>query len=103
MTRDILISMIVEKTGIKKQDVSATLNAFYGVVLDQLAKGEDVVIRKFGRFTVKRKKQGVVRNVGGDNSAYRFEGGYKADFIACYELQEQLDKNKELLDKKLKS
>lgn len=47
-----LVSAIVEKTGMKKKDVVAVVEAFTGVVAEEMAMGEKVQLVGFGTFYV---------------------------------------------------
>ena len=42
MTKADVIAEISEKTGIEKSDVSTTVEAFFSVVKDSLAEGENI-------------------------------------------------------------
>lgn len=58
-----LIADISEKTGIAKVDVLVTLEAFFKEVKDNLKSGENIYIRGFGSFIVKKRAAKVGRNI----------------------------------------
>lgn len=54
---------IVEKTGIEKQDVQQTVEAFMKSIKTSLEKGQNVYLRGFGSFVVKKRAQKTGRNI----------------------------------------
>ena len=58
-----LISKISEKTGIAKVDVLVALEAFFKEAKESLKKGENVYIRGFGSFVVKKRAKKIGRNI----------------------------------------
>lgn len=58
-----MISEISEKTGIDKADVHATVEAFFSVVKNSLAGGENIYIRGFGSFINKKRARKIGRNI----------------------------------------
>lgn len=64
MTKADIINNIVEDTGLAKKDVAATVEAFMEEVRQSLAvRKEDVFLRGFGSFIVKRRAQKTARNI----------------------------------------
>ena len=64
MTKADIINKIVEDTGLAKRDVATTIEAFMEEVRDSLAtRKEDVFLRGFGSFIVKRRAQKTDRNI----------------------------------------
>lgn len=61
MTKAEVIAEIASKTGIEKADVSAALEGFFSVVKNSLSTGENVYVRGFGSFVVKRRAEKVGR------------------------------------------
>lgn len=57
MTKADIISEIAEKTGIEKVDVHVTVEAFMKSVKTSLSRGENVYLRGFGSFIVKKRAQ----------------------------------------------
>ena len=63
MTKAEVISEITEKTGIDKADVSATVEAFFSVVKNSMADGENIYVRGFGSFINKKRARKIARNI----------------------------------------
>ena len=58
-----LVAAIAEKTGVQKVDVLVTLESFFKEVKGSLAKGENVYVRGFGSFVIKKRAQKVGRHI----------------------------------------
>ena len=58
-----LVAAISEKTGVAKVDVLVTLEEFFKEVKTSLAGGENVYIRGFGSFVIKRRAEKVGRHI----------------------------------------
>lgn len=58
-----LVSNISEKTGVPKVDVLVSLETFFTEVKDSLASGENVYVRGFGSFIVKRRAKKIGRHI----------------------------------------
>ena len=64
MTKAEIINKIVEDTGLPKKDVAATVEAFMEEIRNCMAvEKENVYLRGFGTFTVKRRAQKTARNI----------------------------------------
>lgn len=63
MRKSDLIAAISEKTGVPKVDVLVTLESFFTEVKENLASGENVYIRGFGSFVIKRRAEKVGRHI----------------------------------------
>ena len=57
MTKADIVNEITKKTGIDKQTVLTTVEAFMDAVKDSLSKDENVYLRGFGSFVVKKRAQ----------------------------------------------
>lgn len=57
MTKADVVNEIAEKTGLERAEVLQTVEAFMVSVKNALAKGENVYLRGFGSFIVKRRAQ----------------------------------------------
>ena len=69
MTKADIINKIVEDTGLAKRDVATTIEAFMEEVRDSLAtRKEDVFLRGFGSFIVKRRAQKTARNISNNTT-----------------------------------
>lgn len=58
-----LVTAISDKTGVPKVDVLVTLESFFKEVKDSLAEGENVYIRGFGSFIVKKRAKKIGRHI----------------------------------------
>ena len=64
MTKQDIIAKIAEETGIKKNDVAVTVEAFMENIRQSLAEEkENVYLRGFGTFVVKRRAKKTARNI----------------------------------------
>ncbi|EMS31177.1 DNA-binding protein HU [Mariniradius saccharolyticus AK6] len=63
MTKAEVITKISEKTGIQKDDVTQTVEAFFKVVKDSMAEGENIYVRGFGSFINKKRAKKIARNI----------------------------------------
>jgi DNA-binding protein HU-beta len=63
MTKAEIVADIANKTGIEKVAVQATIESFMEAVKESLVKGENVYLRGFGSFTVKKRAQKTGRNI----------------------------------------
>ena len=63
MTKADIVNEISKNTGIDKQNVLTTVEAFMEVVKNSLAKEENVYLRGFGSFIVKKRAQKTARNI----------------------------------------
>ena len=58
-----LVAMISEKTGVPKVDVLVTLETFFKEVKNSLAEGQNVYVRGFGSFIVKKRAKKIGRHI----------------------------------------
>ena len=63
MTKADIVNEISKNTGIEKAIVLATVEQFMESVKGSLAKGNNVYLRGFGSFIVKRRASKVARNI----------------------------------------
>ena len=63
MTKAEIVADIANKTGIEKVAVQATVESFMEAVKGSLINGENVYLRGFGSFTVKKRAQKTGRNI----------------------------------------
>jgi DNA-binding protein HU-beta len=66
VTKADIITEIADKTGIDKNDVATTLEAFFTVLKNNMAEGHNVYVRGFGSFINKRRAAKVGRNIAKD-------------------------------------
>ena len=63
MTKADIVNEISKNTGIEKAVVLETVEKFMESVKGSLAKGENVYLRGFGSFIVKKRAQKTARNI----------------------------------------
>ncbi|MCL2412531.1 MAG: integration host factor subunit beta [Bacteroidales bacterium] len=63
MTKAELVSAIAHRTGIEKVTVLNTVEAFMAVMKETMSKGENVYLRGFGSFILKRRAEKIGRNI----------------------------------------
>jgi DNA-binding protein HU-beta len=63
MTKADIINEISDKTGIEKIVVKASVEAFMKSVKDTMEKGDNVYLRGFGSFIVKKRAEKTGRNI----------------------------------------
>lgn len=63
MTKAEIVAEIANKSGIEKVAVQHTVEAFMEAVKDSLTNGENVYLRGFGSFVVKKRAEKTGRNI----------------------------------------
>ena len=63
MTKADIVAEIAEKTGIEKVAVQATVETFMKSVKGSLTKGNNVYLRGFGSFIIKRRAKKIGRHI----------------------------------------
>ena len=63
MTKADIVSEIAKNTGVEKVQVMAIVEAFMDSVKTSLESGNNVYLRDFGSFIVKKRAQKVARNI----------------------------------------
>lgn len=63
MTKADIVNEIAKSTGIEKQAVQKTVEAFMDTVRGSLTKGKNVYLRGFGSFIVKKRAEKTARNI----------------------------------------
>ncbi len=58
-----LVTAISEKTGVPKVDVLVALETFFKEVKSSLSEGENVYIRGFGSFVIKKRAKKIGRHI----------------------------------------
>ena len=58
-----MVAAISEKTGVPKVDVLVTLETFFKEVKSSLSDGENVYIRGFGSFVIKKRAKKIGRHI----------------------------------------
>ena len=63
MTKAEIVTEIAKTTGIERKDVLQTIEAFMETVKESLTEEENVYLRGFGSFIVKKRAQKTARNI----------------------------------------
>ena len=63
MTKADIVNEIAKSTGIDKTTVLSTVEAFMEAVKDSLTKDDNVYLRGFGSFIVKKRAEKTARNI----------------------------------------
>ena len=63
MTKAEIVNEMSKQTGIDKTTALTSVEAFREVVKDSLAEGENVYLRGFGSFILKKRAQKTARNI----------------------------------------
>ena len=92
MTKAEVIAEIANKTGQEKSEVQATVEAFFNVVKDAMVSGENVYVRGFGSFVVKKRAEKTARNIS-KNTAIVIPAHYVPTFKPAKVFVEKVKKN----------
>ena len=87
-----LVAAISDKTGVPKVDVLVTLETFFKEVKNSLAEGENVYIRGFGSFVIKRRAKKIGRHIK-RNEAFEIPAHYIPSFKPAKVFVEQVKDN----------
>ncbi|MFH1296579.1 MAG: HU family DNA-binding protein [Bacteroidota bacterium] len=63
MTKAEIVTEIVKNTGIEKVVVEATVEAIMATIKTSMAKGENIYLRGFGTFLLKKRAEKIGRNI----------------------------------------
>jgi len=68
MTKADIVNEIAESTGVEKNVVQETVEAFMGSVKNAMVKGDNVYLRGFGSFIIKKRAEKTGRNISKNTS-----------------------------------
>ena len=63
MTKADIVTKITDRTGMEKSDVQAVVESFMKEVRNSLETGENVYLRGFGSFIIKKRAEKTGRNI----------------------------------------
>jgi len=95
VTKADIINEISDKTGIDKADVQASVEAFFSVVKNSMANGENVYVRGFGSFVNKKRARKIARNIS-KNTAIVVDEHYIPSFKTSKLFVEKIKKSSKL-------
>ncbi|KAA3624526.1 MAG: integration host factor subunit beta [Bacteroidetes bacterium] len=96
-----LVAIIADKTGVPKVDVLVTLESFFREVKGTLANGENVYVRGFGSFIIKKRAEKIGRNIK-KNEAIVIPEHYIPAFKPAKVFVDQVKENVDALPKEEK-
>jgi DNA-binding protein HU-beta len=86
-----LINKIVTQTGIAKPAVTATMEAIMDTIKQTMVKGENIYLRGFGTFLLKKRAEKKGRNITKGTSV-NIPAHYVPAFKPCNEFAETVKK-----------
>lgn len=95
MTKAEVIAEIAQKTGIDKADVAHTVEAFFNVVKQAMAEGENIYVRGFGSFVNKKRARKIARNIS-KNTAIIIDEHYVPSFKPAKVFVEKIKSSEKL-------
>lgn len=63
MTKADIVARIAQQTGVEKAVAMTVVEAFIETVKDSMVAGDEVFLRGFGSFIIKRRAKKVARNI----------------------------------------
>ncbi|MCS6819495.1 MAG: HU family DNA-binding protein [Chitinophagales bacterium] len=87
-----IVSKVSEQTGVPKVDVLVALEAFFKEVKNSLKEGENVYVRGFGSFILKKRARKIGRNIK-KNIAVEIPEHYIPAFKPAKSFSEQIKKS----------
>jgi len=85
MTKADIIEQIVARTGIDKPAVTVVVEAIMDTVKQNMAKGENIYLRGFGTFLLKKRAEKTGRNISKGTSV-KIPAHFIPAFKPCKEL-----------------
>jgi DNA-binding protein HU-beta len=71
MTKADIVNEIAKNTGIEKVTVQKTVEALMETVKDSMVKGNNVYLRGFGSFIVKKRAKKTARNISKNTTRFQ--------------------------------
>ena len=100
MTKADIISEVTQKTGLDKAEVTTTIEAFFSVVKNSMAEGNDIFIRGFGSFVNQKKARKTARNIS-KNTAIIIEEHYAPKFKPSPEFVDKIKNSPKVKESKV--
>lgn len=97
MTKQELVRTIALETGVDQPAVLATVESFMNVVKNTMAEGENIYLRGFGTFNLKKRASKTARNISKKETIIVPEH-YIPAFKPCPEFQSMVAEVKEVKD-----
>ncbi len=87
-----IVNIVTDKTGVQKVDVLVVLETFFEEVKDTLSSGENVYVRGFGSFVIKKRAKKVGRNIK-NKTAVQIPEHYIPSFKPAKNFMEEVKRN----------
>ena len=92
MTKAEVISQITEKTGINRVVVTGVVESLMKTIKDSMIKGENLYLRGFGSFIIKKRAEKSGRNIS-KNTTVKIPAHNIPAFKPCKEFVQQVKIN----------
>ena len=89
MRKSEIVTEIMKKTGLEKVAVEATVEAFMETIKTSMASGENIFLRGFGTFLLKKRAKKVGRNIS-KRTSVNIPAHYIPAFKPCKEFVEEV-------------
>jgi DNA-binding protein HU-beta len=97
MTKSDIVSKVAKSTGVERITVQKTVEAFMESLKSSLAKNENVYLRGFGSFIVKKRAQKTARNISKNTTLIipeHFIPAFKPAKVFLSEVKKSVKKDK---------
>ena len=91
MTKADIVEQISNETGVDKKTVLIVVESFMSTVKSNMVNGEEVFLRGFGSFIIKKRAEKIGRNIGENTSVVIPEHNIPA-FKPCKEFMQAVSK-----------
>jgi DNA-binding protein HU-beta len=95
MTKSEIVNEIAVRTGLEKAAIADTLDNFFIVVKNSMVSGNNIYLRGFGTFELKKRETKVARNIK-RNTSLVVPAHYVARFKPAKEFAGQVKDSKDL-------
>jgi DNA-binding protein HU-beta len=92
VTKSEVIGQIADQTGIDKDDVQIAVEAFFSVIKNSMAEGDNVYVRGFGSFINKKRAKRTARNIS-KNTAIVIDEHFVPSFKPAKEFIDKIKKS----------
>ena len=97
MTKADIVTRISDRTGLEKSDVLAVVEGFMREVKSSMESGENVYLRGFGSFVLKKRAEKTGRNIS-NNTTLIIPAHYIPSFKPAKTFAEEVKSNVEVND-----
>ncbi|MFY7757643.1 MAG: HU family DNA-binding protein [Flavobacterium stagni] len=98
MTKSEIVNEIAVRTGLEKTAIADTIDNFFVVVKNSMVNGNNIYLRGFGTFELKKRKTKVARNIK-RNTSLVVPAHYVARFKPAKEFAALVKDSKTLAEK----